>query len=201
MQTEAFESIISFGQYLHWSQLQFDHFRTFNEKSNDSDFIGALVHWLGSVYVAAEAWHDLDLSDVTITNLITKHDDMYTNMRRFRNAVYHFQPKPMSVKLTDFLLPGDDSNAFARALQFELQRFLVSSVPNDLIGAEIRLAIGWWPSDPLVLLKARGGGEVFELNAAMAFLTPLHQNGVQLLDPADVCADGPQEGPTTAARC
>jgi hypothetical protein len=39
MQTEAFESIVSFGQYLHWSQIQFDNFRTFNEESNDADYI------------------------------------------------------------------------------------------------------------------------------------------------------------------
>ncbi len=77
MQAEAFESIISFGQYLHWSQIQFDHFRTFNEESNDADFIGALAHWLASVYVTAEGWRELDLSDSTISNLITKYDDVY----------------------------------------------------------------------------------------------------------------------------
>jgi hypothetical protein len=177
MQTEAFESIVSFGQYLHWSQMQFDHFRAFNEESNDADYIGALAHWIASVYVAAEAWHELGLSDSTISSLITKYDDIYKTMRRFRNAVYHFQPKPMSMKLTDFLAPGAESNPFARALQFELQRFLVSSVSNDSIGAEIRLTIGWWPSDPLVLFKAGGGRGLGEVNPAIAFLTRLRQKG------------------------
>lgn len=177
MQTEGFESIVSFGQYLHWSQMQFDHFRTFNEESRESDFIGALAHWLASVYVAAEGWHELGLSDSRISSLIAKYDDVYVLMRRFRNSVYHYQPKPMSIKLTDFLAPGAESNPFARALQFELQRFLVSSVPDDFIGVEIRLAIGWWPNDPLVLIQAGGSGALGEVNPAMAFLSRLHQNG------------------------
>lgn len=196
MQAEAFESIISFGQYVHWSQIQFDHFRTFNEERNDADFIGALAHWLASVYVAAEGWRELDLSDSTISSLITKYDDVYKLMRRFRNAVYHFQADPMSVKIIDFLAPGTESYPFARALQFELQRFLVSSVPDDSIGAEIRLAIGWWPSDPLVLFKACGGGRLAEVNPAMAFLTRIPQNGASELYPADVRIDLAQDGLT-----
>lgn len=177
MQTKAFESIVSFGQYVHWSQMQFAHYQNFDEESSEAEFIGALAHWLASVYVAAEGWHELGLSDSTISNLITKYDDVYQLMRRFRNAVYHFQPKPLSVKLTDFLAPETEGDPFARALLFELKRFLVSSVPDDSIGEEIRLAIGWWPSDRLVLFKAGGGGGG-ETNPAMAFLTRLRPNGV-----------------------
>jgi len=178
MQTKAFESIVSFGQHLHWSQMQFEHFRTFDEESNEAEFVGALSHWLASVYVAAEGWHELGLPDSTISSLISTYDDLYQLMRRFRNAVYHFQSKPLSVKLTDFLASGSEGVPFSRALLFELQRFLVNSVPDDSIGQEIRLAIGWWPYDSLVLFKAKGRSGVGETNPAMAFLTRLHSNSV-----------------------
>lgn len=200
MPTEPFEAIISFGQYLHWSQMQFAHFRTFNEESSEADFIGALAHWLASVYVAAEAWHELGHSDSTISSLVTKYDDVYKLMRRFRNAVYHFQPNPMNEKLHDFLAPETENQPFALALQFELQRFLVSLVPDDLIGAETRLAIGWWPTDPLVLFKAGGGRGLGEVNPAMELLTRLRQNSAQQTDLGDVCTDAAEDGPTIATR-
>jgi len=163
-------AIASFGQHLHWSQMQYVHYQSFKEDSSDEEFFGAMAHWLASLYVVVEGWQAIGKSDPIISNLIEKYDDYYQLIRRFRNGVYHFQPKPMSEKLTDFLAEKSEGHAWACALLFEFQRFLVNTVPDDAYGEEIRLMIGWWPKDPLVLVKAVRADKYGEINPAMKFL-------------------------------
>ncbi|WP_297576245.1 hypothetical protein [uncultured Deefgea sp.] len=169
-------AIVSFGQYLHWAQMQYDHYQSFTESSSDADFVGALAHWLASLYVVVEGWQELEKCDPAISNLISKYDDYYQLIRRFRNAVYHFQPKPMSEKITDFLGTKSEGHAWSYALLFEFKRFLVLTVPDDAIGEEMKLAIGWWPKDFLVLVKAVRGDIYGEINPAMNFLSRISQN-------------------------
>ena len=171
-----FEQLVSFGQYLHWSLLQFAHFETFDEHSKDADFCGAMVHWVASVYVGTEAWKQLGIPDPTLTDIIDKYDDLFQHMRRFRNAVYHFQRKPLGDKIVSFNR-NPEAVAFVRALQFELQRFLVNSVPQGKVGEELRLAIGWWPDCSLAQCKATGTESGVELNPAIQFLTRIPTTG------------------------
>ena len=171
-----FESLVSFGQYVHWSHMQFEHSQGFDEQSKDADFSGAFVHWIASVYVATEAWKELGILDPTITEIITAYDDLFQHMRRFRNAVYHFQRKPMGDKIMNYC-QAPESMAFVRALQFELQRFLVNLIPQNELRDELRLSIAWWPDCPLVKLKASGTDTGRELNPAVSFLTRLHSKG------------------------
>ena len=169
-------TIASFGQYLHWSQMQYEHFRKYGEESPDAAFIGALAHWLASLYVVVEGWKEIGISDPVISDLLAKYDDYYQLMRRFRNGVYHFQPKPMSEKLTDFLGKESEGHAWAYALLFELKRFLVFVVPEDADGEEMRLMIGWWPNDFLVRVKAVRGDKYGEINPSMKFLSRMARN-------------------------
>ena len=171
MSMKNVETIVGFGQYLHWSQMQYKHYRSFQEDSSDADFFGALAHWLASLYVVAEGWQEIGIPDPVISDLIAKYDDYYQLMRRFRNGVYHFQHKPLSVKLTDFLNPQSEGTLWAEALLFEFKRFLVSTVPDDADGEEMKLTIGWWPSDFLVRVKAVRGKKYGEINPAMTFLS------------------------------
>ena len=170
------ETIVSFGQYLHWSQMQYEHYRTFQEDSSDADFFGALAHWLASLYVVAEGWQEIGMPDPVISDLIAKYDDYYQLMRRFRNGVYHFQHKPMTEKLTDFLGAKSEGTLWAEALLFEFKRFLVFSVPDDADGEEMKLMIGWWPLDFLVRVKAVRGDKYGEINPAMRFLSRISHN-------------------------
>jgi len=170
------DTIVGFGQYLHWSQMQYENYRSFQEDSSDAEFFGALAHWLASLYVVADGWQEIGIPDPVISNLIATYDDYYQLMRRFRNGVYHFQHKPLSVKLTDFLKPKSEGTLWAEALLFEFKRFLVLTVPDDADGEEIKLTIGWWPSDFLVRVKAASGEKHGELNPAMSLLSRLSHN-------------------------
>ena len=164
-------AIVSFGQHLHWSQMQYDHYQSFKEDRSEAEFLGAMAHWLASLYVVVEGWQAIGRSDPTIYGLIEKYDDYYQLMRRFRNGVYHFQPKPMSEKLTDFLEEKSEGHAWAYALLFEFKRFLVNTVPDDADGEEMKLMIGWWPKDFLVRVKAVRADTYGEINPAMKFLS------------------------------
>lgn len=165
------EIILSFGQYLHWSQMQYEHYRSYKEDSSDADFFGALAHWLASLYVVAEGWQEIGIPDRVIAELIAKYDEHLQLMRRLRNGVYHFQRKPLSEKLTDFLDPKSEGTLWAEALLFEYKRFLVCAMPDDIKGDEIGRAIGWWPGDFLVWVKALRGDKYGEINPALRFLT------------------------------
>ena len=169
-------AIVSFGQHLHWSQMQYEHYQSFTEDSSDAEFIGVLAHWLASLYVVVEGWQEIGKPDPVISNLIEKYDDYFQLMRRFRNGVYHFQPKPMSEKITDFLDAKSEGHAWAYALLFEFKRFLVFTIPDDADGEEMKLMIGWWPKDFLVRVKAVRGDKYGEINPAMTFLSRLSHN-------------------------
>lgn len=168
---EDAKAIASFGQYLHWSQMQYEHFRTYGEDSPEADVVGALVHWLASLYVVIEGWNELGKNDPLISTLLTKYDDYYQRMRRFRNAVFHYQASPLCDKLTDFLEPDSEVHPWATALQFEFQRVLFSLVPATEEGEEIQRMIGWWPKEFLVQAKAERGDKYGELNPSMRFLS------------------------------
>lgn len=164
-------AIASFGQHLHWSQLQFNHFKTYGEDSTDADYNGTLILWLASLYVVADAWKELGKSDETISSLLENYEDYFQSMRRFRNAVYHYQPTPFCDKLSDFLRPTSEVLAWATALQFEFQRALLSIVPPGELADEVKLMVGWWPEGPLLQRKADGQPTNLELNPSLRFLT------------------------------
>ena len=82
----------------------------------------------------------------------------------------------MSEKLTDFLGKESEGHAWAYALLFELNRFLVFVVPEDADGEEMRLMIGWWPNDFLVRVKAVRGDKYGEINPSMKFLSRMARN-------------------------
>jgi hypothetical protein len=170
------ETIVSFGQYLHWSQMQYEHYRSFQEDSSEADFFGALSHWLASLYVVAEGWQEIKIPDAVISDLIAKYDDYYKLMRRFRNGVYHFQHKPLSEKLTDFLEAKSEGTLWAEALLFEFKRFLVFTVPDNADGEEMKRIIGWWPKEFLVQAKAVTGDKYGEMNPAITLLSRISHN-------------------------
>jgi hypothetical protein len=48
-----------------------------------------MLYWLASLFVVAEGWKSLKIGEPTIDRIIDAHWD---SLRRFRNAVFHFQP-------------------------------------------------------------------------------------------------------------
>lgn len=52
------------------------------------EFIAFTHFWFASLYVVAEGWKEIKVSNVEITEMIDTHID---SLRLLRNAVYHFQ--------------------------------------------------------------------------------------------------------------
>jgi hypothetical protein len=56
-------------------------------------------YWFASLYVVTEGWRRLRMKDSTIDTLLTQdHLDL---LRRYRNAVFHYQPEPSNPRFTD----------------------------------------------------------------------------------------------------
>jgi hypothetical protein len=60
----------------------------------------------GLLYVVIEGYKELNLSDGKI-NLLLQNREYLNNLKRLRNAVFHFQNKPMPKKLMDFIEMND----------------------------------------------------------------------------------------------
>jgi hypothetical protein len=54
------------------------------------EFTAFMLYWLASLFVVAEGWRELKLHDPNIDKMLGDHWD---SLRRFRNAVFHFQPE------------------------------------------------------------------------------------------------------------
>jgi hypothetical protein len=73
----------------------------FARGERQEEFITFTLYWLASLFVVAEGWRSLKISEPTIDQIIDTHWD---SLRRFRNAVF-FHPEDR--KQTDFLFDVD----------------------------------------------------------------------------------------------
>jgi len=63
-------SILSWGQYLHWAELQFLRFKACDESTNTAECIGSVAHWLAAEYVVLEGWREMRGSDPAINEIL-----------------------------------------------------------------------------------------------------------------------------------
>jgi len=75
--------------------LMYQHFMALRPQLNsDPDavaerFLSYMMYWLAGLFVVAEGWRELCISDAQIDKLLEEHWD---SLRLFRNAIFHFQP-------------------------------------------------------------------------------------------------------------
>jgi hypothetical protein len=81
-----------------------------------SELVTFNVYWFASLFVIAEGWRDLKLSDPEIDPIIDAHID---SLRLLRNAVFPFQPK--DVKFRQWNTP--DRWNWAEKLMAAFQRY------------------------------------------------------------------------------
>lgn len=75
----------------HHAALKSDFFS--NESTREkvgSEFLTFTSYWFAGLFVVAEGWKELKVSEPTIDKMIDEHWD---SLRLFRNAVFHFQLK------------------------------------------------------------------------------------------------------------
>jgi hypothetical protein len=77
------------------------------------------------LYVVVEGYRDIGLEDESI-NTVLSNGEYIENLRRFRNATFHFQKAPISAKMMEFL-EQKDSERWIRDLDRALRGFFEKS--------------------------------------------------------------------------
>lgn len=88
-----------------------------------------LLFFYGSLYVVIEGYQELRVSDQKIDNLLQNTDNV-DMLRRFRNAVFHYQKDLISPKLQEFLDTPDTEN-WTRQLFFAFNSYFSRKIKND----------------------------------------------------------------------
>jgi hypothetical protein len=86
-----------------------------------------LTVFYGLIFVVVEGYRELQLKDETIDALLT-NSDFVDHLRRFRNAVFHFQKVPLDERLVKFL-DMQGSEVWIRELFRAFDKFLMRELP------------------------------------------------------------------------
>jgi hypothetical protein len=151
-------SIIAWGQYLHWAELQFRRYLACEEGTGTSEVLGSAAHWLAAEYVVQEGWREIGASDEAIERVLMLYPEHSDILRRCRNAVYHFQKEVLDKRILHCITDDSEELSVAAALHFEFQRYLFqypyrfSGSADDISGlrADITACIGWFPDDSAI---------------------------------------------------
>lgn len=148
-------SIIAWGQYLHWAELQFRRYMACDEETGTSELVGTAAHWLAAVQVVQEGWREIGASDETIERVLTLYPEHSDILRRCRNAVYHFQMTALDKRILRCISDENEEISVAAALHFEFQRYFFqypyrfSGSSGDVEGlrSDITDCVGWFPDE------------------------------------------------------
>jgi hypothetical protein len=94
------QKVISWFQYLHWADINFDRYICYDESSVTE--IAIAFQWFASEYVAIEGWKKVGFRDSEIDELLSKNQNSIDLLRRARNAVFHYQTTPYDKRLEEF---------------------------------------------------------------------------------------------------
>ena len=93
-------------------------------------------YWFASLYVVIEGWEQIGLRDKDVDPLRnTENRDL---LRRYRNAILHFQPDFTDTRFTDFIFAHRDTYPWAAELTDALVRFFTLH-PQHMAGISIEL--------------------------------------------------------------
>lgn len=170
MKQRKLDRLCSWGRYLYWSDIHFRQYYELEDKSTAEEgpiekmrFFASISLWLASLYVVVEGWKELGEKDRKIDELVDECPQYIDLLRKYRNAVYHYQPSLLDNRFFQFT-GENESLIWAMTLELEFQRFLWElpekycgeAVETDEIRNEIRneleKIIGWIPSN---ILRAR----------------------------------------------
>lgn len=159
---ERFEQVMAWGRYLYWCDLHRQRFDAWMEEPHDVGqdaagwhFIALIAQWYASLWVVVEGWVEAKFEDASIKDILSQSE--YCDLlRRFRNGVYHFQPRIIESRLLGFLAEVERTVAWVELLHLEFLRFFwdfVHSIPGRENQLEARDAvtgiIGWIPTDTI----------------------------------------------------
>lgn len=89
--------------------------------------VQTMAVFYGLFYVVIEGYRELGLKDETIDALLGAND-YESRLRRFRNAVFHYQADPFDKRLIEFL-DAKDSERWGKALYEAFEKFFEKVLP------------------------------------------------------------------------
>ena len=125
------DNVGALSRYFIWSdKLRRDFYQlvTNEDKAPDKTIFLEHVHiymsyWYSSLYVLIEGWHSLGLQDKEIDRLLASpYVDL---LRRYRNAVFHFQKRFSDKRFIELMLVGREGVDWVRQLHGEFGRFFL----------------------------------------------------------------------------
>lgn len=128
------EKLLAWSRYVAWADLaSLNHTlrlqrhaideTTLDQESLRGDtwpLTALMSYWYGSVYVVVEGYVELQYADPEVDNLLKSHRK--DSLRRYRNGVFHFQPKFIDKRFTE-LLTDEEHVAWVHKLHRALRRF------------------------------------------------------------------------------
>ncbi len=156
--------LLAFVRYLSWAELLKLQFHDEMEEISPDDreasedhewrLFGLMSYWYSSLFVVVEGWGELELSDPLVCALLDHPDDFRTLLRRYRNAVFHYQPSLVDSRFVGLLAQGAKHVYWIEALQHEITRSCAEALDSLMatddqrseLQDEIRSVLHWYPS-------------------------------------------------------
>lgn len=91
--------------------------------------------WYALLQIVVEGYRELELTDPEV-DFFLANEDYVISLRRFRNAMFHYQENPFSNKLLEFL--ELDDGEWARGLNAAFKRYFERSLPVYEILEQLR---------------------------------------------------------------
>ena len=210
-----FDKFVSWARYLYWADLQRRQFISYrddvitpDDEDPDWHLVAVSAHWFASMWVVIEGWQQIGYRDNIVDGLLTDYPEYCSLLRRYRNAVYHYQPTLFDKRMTDFSVEGGEPiMMWVFALFLEFQRFLWEW-PEKLKGTKeqedelrqlIRNAVGWMPTEIIPAMKQSIKDQRDQAMQMMESYGDITSSAAQellaALDEAQAIADGLPETP------
>lgn len=201
---EKFIKLLAWARYLHWADVHRRHFEGWMEQEHDVsnnregwEFIALLSAWYASLWVVVEGWKSIPLTNPSVDELLQIAPRYEALLKRYRNGVFHYQPRLIERRLLDFLAEEAGSVSWIHLLHSEFCRFywelMVNSPVHEPLLSKIRNSVygivGWIPDDipsaQVNDLRNEVAGWVSKLRDAADFSSPAARD---VLDAAAQCA-------------
>lgn len=86
-----------------------------------------MSYWYAGLYVVAEGWKKLKLSDTQINRLLDSPN--LELLRRYRNGTFHFQSEYNDQRFIDLINNGENIVTWVRELNQQVGRYFLEVLP------------------------------------------------------------------------
>lgn len=129
---ERKDGLVALHRYYIWANRMRTHFDEILSRGDDlsegkpqiETFL-YMSYWYAGLYVVIEGWQKLNLLDALIDDLLKSRN--VELLRRYRNGVFHFQPRYDDKRFTDFMENGIDEVTWVRSLNQQFGRYFLAA--------------------------------------------------------------------------